>query len=113
MGHIPADAGTAHPGFQAMQRLLSNGRTWVKLSAPYRITRQGPPYADTVAMGRALVDAAPERCVWGSDWPHPYFDGPMPNDGLLLDVLAEMAPDAETQRRILVDNPAKLYQFPA
>lgn len=112
MGNIPTDAGTAHPGFQAMLGLLANGRTWVKLSAPYRITRKGPPYADTVAMGQALVEAAPERCVWGSDWPHPYFKGPMPNDGLLLDVLAEMAPDADTQHRILVDNPATLYQFP-
>lgn len=113
MGNIPADAGPDHPGFQAMLRLLANGRTWVKLSAPYRITRKGPPYPDAVAMGQALVQAAPERCVWGSDWPHPYFKGPMPNDGLLLDVLAEMAPDAETQRRILVDNPATLYQFPS
>ncbi len=112
MGNIPADIGREHPGFHALLRLLGNGRTWVKLSSPYRLTRQGPPYGDVVPMGQALVAAAAERCIWGSDWPHPYFDGLMPNDGLLLDVLADMAPDPEIQHRILVDNPAKLYQFP-
>jgi predicted TIM-barrel fold metal-dependent hydrolase len=111
MGNLPAEAGMGHPGGQALLKLLANGRTWVKLSGPYRLTRNGPPYDDVTPIGRALVEAAPERCVWGTDWPHPHFDGPMPNDGQLLDTLAAFAPDPATQKLILADNPATLYQF--
>ncbi len=111
MGHMPASAGVSHPGFQALLALLRNENCWVKLSGAYRLTGQGPPYADTIAFARALIAARPDRLVWGSDWPNVAFNGPMPNIGDLLDLLADWAPDAEIRRRILADNAHRLYGF--
>lgn len=112
MGHLPAADGPKHPGFRALLSLLRQGRTWVKLSGSYRVTGQAaPPYGDVVALARALIKAAPDRCVWATDWPHPQIPVAMPNDGDLMDQLADWAPDAETRRAILVDNPARLYGF--
>jgi predicted TIM-barrel fold metal-dependent hydrolase len=113
MGHVTTDLGLAHPGFQALLRLLRGGNGWVKLSGAYRTSRQAaPPFADVVPFAQALIAAAPERCVWGSDWPHPMVnDRPMPNDGDLANLLADWAPDPAQRRRILVENPARLYGF--
>lgn len=92
--------------------LLGTGRIWVKLSAAYRVSLEGPPYRDVLPLARAMIDKAPDRLVWGSDWPHPNLRGkPMPNDGDLLGLLAAWAPDAGLRRRILADNPAALYGF--
>jgi predicted TIM-barrel fold metal-dependent hydrolase len=111
MGQVPTGRGLDSPEFQVLLRLLRSGCCWVKLSG-YRIAANGPPYADVLAPARALIAAAPERCVWGTDWPHPHLEGrPMPDDGLLLDLLGEWAPDPAQQRRILVDTPAALYGF--
>lgn len=113
MGHMPAAKGPDHEGFTALCRLLGEGSAWVKLSGAYRMTaRRRLPYDDVIPLARRLVDANPARCVWGSDWPHPHFSGEMPNDGPLLDELAQWAPDPETRRRILVDNPTVLYFTP-
>lgn len=112
MGHMPAGRGTDDPGFRALLRLLDGGRCWVKLSAPYRVSGGGPPYADVVPIARALVERRPDRIVWGTDWPHPAIAGPMPNDGALVDLLADWVPDDTVRRCILVDNPAVLYDFP-
>ncbi len=102
---------TAHPAFQSLLRLLRGGNTWVKLSAPYETSKRGPPhYADVGALARALVDANPERCVWASNWPHPGRDPGFEN-APLLDLLLEWAEDEPTRRRILADNPARLYGF--
>ncbi len=106
MGGVRAADGVAAPGFQALLRLLGTGRAWVKLSG-YRISA-GPPFDDIAPFARALLQAAPERCLWGTDWPHPSLGDWMPDDGRLLDLLGEWAPDAAT-RRVLVDNPARLY----
>jgi len=112
MGHMDAGLGVEHPGFQVLLEELSAGRVWVKLSAAYRLTRQaGYPYDDVGVLARALVTANPARLVWGSDWPHPRIHTSMPNDGDLLGLLADWAPDEEHRRRILVDNPASLYDF--
>jgi len=113
MGHVTTDLGLEHPGFQALLRLLRGGNAWVKLSGAYRTSRQPTaPFSDVVPYARALIEAGPERCVWGSDWPHPMVnDRPMPNDGDLADLAADWAPDEDTRRRILVDNPARLYGF--
>jgi predicted TIM-barrel fold metal-dependent hydrolase len=112
MGNLRPEAGPAQPGFQALLALLRDG-AWVKLSAPYRLSREPAPFAAVIPFARALAEAAPERCLWGTDWPHPNLnDRVMPNDGDLLDALADWAPDAEAQRRILVENPARLYGFP-
>ena len=70
-----------------------------------------PPYSDVAPLAKALVDAAPDQCVWGSDWPHPQIAVPMPNDGDLMDHLLDWIPDEEIRRRVLVDNPARLYDF--
>ena len=103
---------TSHPGFQSLVRLLRGGNTWVKLSAPYETSRDGPPhYADVSALARALVAANAERCVWATNWPHP-AQNPRPESAPLLDLLLAWANDDATRHRILVDNPARLYGFP-
>ena len=92
--------------------MMGDGRCWVKLSGPYRTTReQGVPFSDTLPFVRALVAAAPERILWGTDWPHPLMEMPMVNDGDLMDLLAEWVPDDDARNRVLVENPARLFGF--
>jgi D-galactarolactone isomerase len=113
LAHLPPAAGPSDPAFIALARLLENGRTWVKLSGAYLESRAGPPdYADMTPLAQALLRLAPERMVWGSDWPHPTAKGDKPDDARLLDLLGAWVPDAATRRRVLVDNPAALYDFP-
>ncbi len=112
MGHLPTSVGVNHPGFQEMLRLLKHGRSWAKLSGAYRISGNSDfPYEDVTPFAKAIIAANPERVVWASDWPHPYINVPMPNDGGLLDLLDIWTPDTATRDLILVDNPAKLYDF--
>lgn len=107
---VPVD----DPAFRVLMGLVENGHTWVKLSAPYETSKRGRPlYADVGALAKALVRAAPDRMLWASNWPHPSkvpYD-PMPDDAELLDLLLDWAPDDTTRRKILADNPAKLYGF--
>jgi 2-pyrone-4,6-dicarboxylate lactonase len=112
MGRPDPAAGVGAPGFQSLIRFLQGGRGWAKLSAPYRTSTQAPPYADIMPFAQALVAAAPDRLVWGSDWPHVMMDSVMPNDGDLCSLLAQWVPDAGLCKRILVDNPRRLYGFP-
>ena len=103
-----------HPSFRALLRLLENGRTWVKVAAPYETSKLGPPdYKDVGVLAKALIRAAPDRVIWASNWPHPASPPrvPAPDEGALLDLLLEWAPDDATRRKILVDNPARLYGF--
>src|SRR5208337_2402589 len=109
MGHMPVKLGLAHPGFTALFALAREGNCWVKLSGAYRISAQPYPYEDVAPIAKALVEAAPERMVWGSDWPHPSFQGAMPVDATLLDLLASWVPESRTRQRILTTNPAELY----
>jgi D-galactarolactone isomerase len=112
MGRLPQPAGIGHPAFAVVGGLLDTGRAWVKLSGAYMDTAVGAPsYADKAKVARAYIAAAPERMVWGSDWPHP-TEKDKPNDATLFDLLSGWAPDAATQRRILVENPEALYGFP-
>lgn len=111
MGHMPTRAGVGDAGFRTLVALVRDG-AWVKLSGAYRLTGEDLPYRDTIPFARALHDAAPERCVWGSDWPHVAQWQPMPNPGDLLDLLTDWVPDEAARRRVLVDNPARLYGFP-
>ncbi len=112
LGYMPTGEGLDHPGFREFLDLLRGGRSWVKLTAPNRITAlDRTPYTDVDPFGRALVEAMPERMIWGSDWPHVYFFKFIPNDADLLDQLAVWAPEEEGRRKILVDNPAELYGF--
>jgi predicted TIM-barrel fold metal-dependent hydrolase len=111
MGRVPFPDGVGHAAFRVVCELVDKGKTWVKLSGAYQDTKVGPPtYADATALARAYVKAAPERLVWGSDWPHP-TEKQKPDDALLFDLLLDWAPDTLTRRRILVDNPAMLYGF--
>jgi D-galactarolactone isomerase len=101
-----------HPAFHSLLRLLASGRCWVKASAPYETSNSGPPdYADVGMLARALIDAAPTRVVWASNWPHGAVKGTKPDAVGLLGVLEQWAPDARTRARVLVDNPAELYGF--
>ena len=112
LGHPPLPEGVEHPSHSIIRGLIDRGRTWVKLSGAYSNTRVGPPYPDATKIAQAFVKAAPERMVWGSDWPHP-SEAPdrKPNDAVLFDLLSEWAPNEATRRRILVENPAMLYGF--
>lgn len=109
-GHFPVSRGLDDPGFATLLALLRDG-AWVKLSGAYRNSVSGPPYADTVPFVRLLHEAAPERCVWGSDWPHVAHWGAMMNVGDLLDLLADWVPDEAARNRVLVDNAHRLYGF--
>jgi predicted TIM-barrel fold metal-dependent hydrolase len=111
MGRIPVDRGTDSIKFQTLFRLLDSGKAWLKLCG-YRSSVQGPPYADLLAPARAIIQAAPERCVWGTDWPHPGLTkSSLPDDGKLLDLLYDWTADQKLVQRILVDNPTQLYGF--
>lgn len=112
MGHAPAALGVGHPGNQALLDLVRGGRCWVKLSGAYRTSGERVPYDDVAPLARALIAAGPERMVWGSDWPHPAIPCPMPNDAELLDLVGRWTDDPDQQRKILADNPARLYGFP-
>lgn len=112
MGHAPAAQALAAPAFANLLALMRDGRAWVKLSGAYRIAPYGgPDFAEVRPLAEALVEAAPERLVWGSDWPHPALEGPLPETAALLDLLLDWIPDAPLRRRVLVDNPARLYGF--
>jgi len=113
MGRIPKDVGTNHAAYTVIAKLIDKGRTWVKISGAYMDTKVGPPsYADSTGLAQAFVKLAPQRMVWGSDWPHPTEKADdKPNDAILADLLLEWAPDEATRNRVLVDNPAALYGF--
>ena len=104
---VPPD----HAAFKALLGLLDCARCWIKLSAPYEVSKAGAPrYEDVGALAKELVRAAPERMLWASNWPHPSVPKEVrPDDADLLDLLLEWAPDEATRRKILVDNPAGLY----
>lgn len=111
MGHFPVDDDPKGRGFDTMLGLLRDGG-WVKLSGAYRLQPE-PPYAGTTRLARALVEAAPDRCVWGSDWPHVAHWTTMPNVGDLLDLLVDWVPDPVVRNRILTVNADRLYGFTA
>jgi predicted TIM-barrel fold metal-dependent hydrolase len=112
MGRMPQPLGPRHPAMAIVKRLIDRGNTWVKLSGPYLDSQTGGPrYADAKAVARALVEHAPQRCVWGSDWPHPTEPTTKPDDAALLDLLQEWAATEDTRQRILVENPSALYGF--
>ncbi len=112
LGRIDPAQGTAGAAYGVLRQLLDAGNTWVKLSGAYmRSTVRGPSYADTLPLGRALVQAAPERLVWGSDWPHTTETAGSVNDAGLLDLLQAWTDSPAAMDRILVDNPARLYGF--
>lgn len=111
LGYMRPGQDTSIPGFQALLRLMQSGKCWTKLTGPYRISNDDVPYADTTPFAHALLEAAPEQVVWGTDWPHVMVKKPMPNDGDLCDMLSDWIPDQALLKQVLVDNPNKLYDF--
>ena len=111
MARVDATAGLDQEPFQQILGLLADERCWVKISGAERLNASGgPPYDEVVPYARALIAAAPDRILWGTDWPHPNVRV-TPDDGDLVDLLAAYAPDEAIRNRILVDNPARLYDF--
>jgi len=111
MARVPVEQGIGQAPFQALLELLRDDRAWVKISGAERLTVDGtPPYDDVVPFARAILDVAPERVLWGTDWPHPNVRS-MPDDGDLVDLLADFAPDEAIRNQILVSNPRRLYEF--
>ncbi|HMH19424.1 MAG TPA: amidohydrolase family protein [Burkholderiales bacterium] len=114
LANPPLAAGIEHPSHAIVRGLIDKGRTWVKLSGAYSNSKVGPPsYPEATKVAQAFVKTAPERLVWGSDWPHPTMpNNNKPNDALLFDLMTEWVPDEATRNRILVRNPEALYGFP-
>jgi len=111
-GIDPANGGSDQAAFRELARHLKDGAGWAKLSALENHSHQPHPFADAIDLARALIDAAPDRVLWGTNWPHPDTapGGPV-NDGDLVDLIPLYAPDRETQRKLLVENPVALYGF--
>ena len=108
----PAAAGVNAPGFLALVELAKRGNTWIKISGANRVSRGDlPPYDDVEPMAHALIAAAPERILWGTDWPHPNKYVANPNDGDLVDAFGDWVTDEAMRRRILVETPAAFYRF--
>lgn len=111
MGNVDGKLGANQSGMQQLCRLLAAGKIWVKVSGAYRVSEQYPDYEDARDIHEALVRANPEQIIWGSDWPHPRLEKNMPEDGHLLDLFNAWTPDAALRKKILVDNPQRLYRF--
>jgi len=112
MGHMHVSKGLNNPGFRKMVKMIAEGRAWAKLSGAYRISElDRHPFEDTDIFAKTIIEANEDRVVWATDWPHPSVEIDMPNDGDLLDILLRWAPDENLRKKILVDNPAKLYGF--
>ena len=111
MARVRVADGLEQASFGLLLRFLREADFWVKISCAERLSSAGPPYDDVVPYAQALIEAAPDRVLWGTDWPHPNINGPMPNDGDLVDMLPRYVPDPNGLRRIVVDNPARLYGF--
>ncbi len=114
MGWCPAAAGLNNPDFQAVLHLMRNANCLIKLSGGFRLSAGVADWTDTIALAEALIQAAPDRVLWGSDWPHVglYESGEVPTVGALLDLFARTVADAAMQKQILADNPTRFYGRP-
>jgi 2-pyrone-4,6-dicarboxylate lactonase len=112
MGRVDASLGLDQPAFAHLVSLLKNGNMWVKVSGCERASRQASPWKDAIPFARKLVEEFPERTMWGTDWPHPNLKE-VPNDGVMVDNLAEIAPSEAQRHALLVENPARFYGFKA
>ncbi|PJE32267.1 4-sulfomuconolactone hydrolase [Pseudooceanicola marinus] len=113
MGRADASKGVNDENITALKKQLDRGNVWVMLSLGEKISVEGAPFDDVVPLAQTLIEHAPERCVWATDWPHPVSKNPPPNDADLLELFYRYAPDEGLRKQILVDNPAKLFGFEA
>ncbi len=111
MGRVKAGDGLDQQPFKVLLEWMKNDKFWVKICGAERVSSMGPPFTDALPFAQKLIAAAPDRILWGTDWPHPNVGKHMPNDGDLVDLFAQMAPEPALQQKILVDNPARLYGF--
>ncbi len=112
MGRPDVTKGVDHPDFERFVRLMADNETiWSKVTCPERLTKSGPPYDDVVPFAARIVEQFPDRVLWGTDWPHPNMKSHMPDDGALVDFIPRIAPTQESQQKLLVDNPMRLYWF--
>jgi predicted TIM-barrel fold metal-dependent hydrolase len=109
MGRVQAKNGLEQEPFRRLLDLMRNDLAWVKICGPERVTSAGAPFHDAVPFARKLAEVAPDRTLWGTDFPHPNIAGDMPNDGDLVDILALAVEDETARRKILIDNPDRLY----
>jgi predicted TIM-barrel fold metal-dependent hydrolase len=110
MGRVKSDVGLDQPPLRMLLELLRDERAWVKVSGAERVSASGKrPFHDAIPIARAIVEAAPDRVLWGTDWPHPNVPNEMPDDGELVDLFAAFCTDDALRRKVLVDNPARLY----
>jgi predicted TIM-barrel fold metal-dependent hydrolase len=112
-GYVNAHHGVDDLGFQGLLDLMKDQRAWVKMTGPYRISNGNLPYADMRPLNDAVIQANPNRLVWGSDWPHVMVKKDMPHDADLCDLLGQWVQDNSLRNSILVDNPCILYDFKA
>jgi len=112
MGRMDHRHGIQHPGFQALVRGVGEGRLWAKLSGTYRLGSTAPEYAEAKPFHEALISANPRNLVWGTDWPHPRPEGPVPDAARLLQIFLDWTPREEDRQAVLAHNPARLYDFP-
>jgi 2-pyrone-4,6-dicarboxylate lactonase len=110
MGRVDASLGVGKPAFRRLLELMRDTRFRVKVSGSERISRKASPWPDAVPFARKLVAEFGDRCFWGSDWPHPNLAA-IPDDGVLVDLLAEIAPSERQRQALLVDNPRAFYRF--
>jgi 2-pyrone-4,6-dicarboxylate lactonase len=108
MGRVQAAGGLQQQPFKTLLELMKNPLAWVKVSGPERVSTAGPPFHDAIPFAQALMEAAPDRVLWGTDWPHPNVKW-MPNDGALVDLFAMFSNDEALRHKVLVDNPERLY----
>jgi 2-pyrone-4,6-dicarboxylate lactonase len=111
MGRVDASLGLEQPAFRRLLDLMRDERFWVKVSGSERISRKPAPWEDAIPFARTLVSEFGERTLWGSDWPHPNLAA-VPDDGVLVDLLSEIAPSEAQRRALLVENPKRFYRFP-
>jgi 2-pyrone-4,6-dicarboxylate lactonase len=110
MGRVDASLGLDQPAFRRLLELMRDSRFWVKVSGSERISRRPAPWEDAIPFARKLVAEFGDRCFWGSDWPHPNLAA-IPDDGVLVDLLSEIAPSEKERKALLVDNPRSFYRF--
>lgn len=109
MGRPDVTQSLNHPDYLRIKSLMEDEKFWIKVSCPERLTKAGPPYEDVKPFAKDLVASFPDRVLWGTDWPHPNMKSHQPDEGVLVDIIPEIAPTEELQRKLLIDNPMRLY----
>lgn len=111
MGRVPTGDGLDQPAFSLLLEAAQRENCWVKICGAERISTMGPPFTDAIPFAQALLEVSEDRILWGTDWPHPNITRSMPNDGDLVDLIPLLLPQKHLQKKVLVDNPDRLYNF--